>query len=144
MQPSARILAFIQGFEKLRLIGYLPTPKDRPTIGWGHTGPEVKVGMVWTREQADETFSADMTVFSRGLDKELYGVPTTQGQYDALVSLAYNIGLANLKASSLIRYHKLGLYPKAADEFLKWDHQAGEVLEGLLKRRKAERLIYLS
>jgi lysozyme len=144
MQPSPRILAFIQGFERLRLVGYLPTKNDRPTIGWGHTGPEVKVGMVWTREQADQTFAADTTVVARGLEKELWGVPTTQGQYDALFSLAYNIGLVALKASSLIRYHKLGLYQKAADEFLKWDHQAGIVLPGLLKRRTAERLIYLS
>jgi lysozyme len=144
MQPSPRALAFIQGFEKLRLTGYLPTPRDKPTIGWGHTGPEVKVGMVWTREQADQTFAADTAIFSRGLDKELWGVPTTQSQFDALFSLAYNIGLANLKTSSLIRYHKLGLYSKAADEFLKWNHQDGKVLDGLTKRRKVERLIYLS
>lgn len=144
MQPSPRILAFIQGFEKLRLSAYMPTPKDRPTIGWGHTGPEVKLGLVWTKAQADETFSSDITVFSRGLDKELYGVPTTQGQYDALLSLTYNIGVATLKASHLIRYHKLGLYQKTADAFLAWDHQAGRVVDGLLKRRTAERLIYLS
>jgi lysozyme len=144
MAPSPRILAFVQGFERLRLVGYLPTKKDRPTIGWGHTGPEVKVGMVWTREQADETFAADTAIFARGLEKELWGVPTTQGQYDALFSLAYNIGLAALKTSHLIRYHKLGLYQKAANAFLDWDHQAGAIVDGLLKRRKAERLIYLS
>ena len=144
LQPSLRARTFVEGFEKLRLRAYLPTSHDVPTIGWGHTGPEVHLGLVWTLAQAKAAFDADAAKFANGLNKQLYRIPTTQGQFDALFSLAYNIGLANLRTSSLLRLHKAGKYAAAADEFLKWDHQAGQVLPGLLRRSKAERAIYLS
>lgn len=144
LQPSPRGLTLVKSFEKLRLIGYLPTPDDVPTIGWGHTGPDIHVGLVWTPAQADAAFAADAAKFAQGLNKALYGIPTTQGQFDALFSLAYNIGLVNLKGSTLLRLHKAGRYAAAADEFLKWDHQHHKVLAGLLRRRKAERALYLS
>jgi GH24 family phage-related lysozyme (muramidase) len=144
MQPSPRALAFVQGFERLRLVGYLPTPDDKPTIGWGHTGPEVYVGLVWTRAQADAAWDADVAYFVTWLNKQLYGIPTTQGQFDALFSLVYNIGVANLRTSTLLRKHKLGDHAGAAAEFEKWDHQNHKVLNGLLKRRLAERALYLS
>jgi GH24 family phage-related lysozyme (muramidase) len=144
MQPSPRALAFVQGFERLRLVGYLPTPNDRPTIGWGHTGSDVSVGLVWTREQAEKAWENDTGAFTVWLNKQLFGIPTTQGQFDALFSLVYNIGIENLRTSTLLRKHKAGDYAAAAAQFLRWDHQAGRVLPGLTKRRKAERLLYLS
>lgn len=144
LQPSVRARTFVKGFEKLRLNAYLPTPHDVPTIGWGHTGPEVHLGLVWTVAQASAAFDADTAKFAAGLNKQLYRIPTTQGQFDALFSLAYNIGLAELRTSTLLRLHKAGNYKAAADEFLKWDHQHGKVLPGLLRRRKAERALYLS
>lgn len=144
MQPSERILAFIKGFEKLRLVGYLPTPDDKPTIGWGHTGAGIHVGDVWTNAEADAQFERDIKGFSDRLNKLLYKVPTTQGQFDALLSLLYNIGFAALSGSTLIRLHKLGRYAAAEAEFPKWDHQAGRVIPGLLRRRKAEAAIYSS
>lgn len=143
-QPSARALTLVRSFEQLRLVGYLPTPNDKPTIGWGHTGPEVHVGLVWDKAHADEVFNADAAIRAQQLTKLLYGIPTTQGQFDALFSLLYNIGYTALKNSTLLRLHKAGLYRRAADEFLKWDHQAGRVVSGLLRRRTAERALYLS
>ena len=144
MKPSQRALLFVQGFEKLRLTAYLPTPNDRPTIGWGQTGPDIKLGMTWTREQADAAFETTVAGLTTWLNKQLYGIPTTQGQLDALFSLAYNIGRANLAGSTLLRMHKLGRYDAAAAEFPKWSHQAGKVLAGLLKRRLAEQALYRS
>jgi lysozyme len=144
VQPSPRILTFVQGFEKLRLVGYLPTPNDRPTAGWGHTGSDVEVGRTYPLSQAKTWWADDTGAVTNGLNKALYGIPTTQGQFDALFSLAYNIGLAALKGSTVLRMHKAGKYPVAAAAFLKWDHQAGRVLDGLLKRRTAEQKIYLS
>lgn len=144
MQPSPRAQAFVQGFEKLRLVGYLPTPDDKPTIGWGHTGSDVRVGLVWTRAQAETAWANDTGAFTAWLNKQLYRIPTTQGQFDALFSLVYNIGTAALGSSTLLRLHKLGRYTDAAGQFEKWDHQNHKVVPGLLKRRKAERLIYLS
>jgi GH24 family phage-related lysozyme (muramidase) len=144
MTPSPKARTFVQGFERLRLVGYLPTPRDRPTIGWGHTGPEVKIGLVWTREKADAVWEQDVAFFAGGLSKALYGIPTTQGQFDALFSFAYNVGLAETKGSTLFRKHKAADYAGAAAEFPKWNHQAGVVVNGLTKRRAAERALYLS
>lgn len=144
MQPSERATLFVQGFEKLRLVGYLPTPNDRPTIGWGHTGSDVHVGLVWTREQAEEAWLNDTGAFVQFLNKQLYRIPTTQGQFDALFSLVYNIGTEALRKSTLLRKHKAGDYAGAAAEFPKWNKQAGKVLNGLTKRRAAERALYLS
>lgn len=137
-------MAFVQGFEKLRLTAYLPTPNDRPTIGYGHTGADIHLGLVWTPAQANAAWDADVAFFAGGLSKALYGIPTTQGQFDALFSLAYNIGLDALKNSTLFRFHKAGIYGGAAMQFLKWDHQDGVVLPGLLRRRQAEVALYQS
>jgi lysozyme len=85
------------------------------------------------------------------LNRALYAIPTTQGQFDALVSFAYNEGIGGpslrgkgLLGSTLFRKHKAGDHTGAAAEFLKWNKQAGKVLRGLTRRRAAERLIYLS
>lgn len=151
MQPSPRALAFVQGFEKLRLNAYMPTPNDKPTIGWGHTGPDVKLGLVWPRDKADQVFTDDTQWRVDRLNRLLFGVPTTQGQFDALFSFVYNVGFGDpargiqgLETSTLLRRHKVGQFDLAAAEFPKWNKQAGKVLNGLTKRRQAERLIYLS
>jgi lysozyme len=138
------ILTFVQGFERLRLVGYLPTPNDRPTAGWGHTGSDVQLGVTYPLSQAQTWWTDDTNAFTNGLNTALYMIPTTQGQFDALFSFAYNIGLAALKGSTLFIRHKLGQYQLAAAEFPKWDHQAGQVLPGLLRRRCAEQKIYTS
>lgn len=150
MNPSPRIIAFIKGFEKCRLKAYMPTPNDRPTIGWGTTGPDVKMGMTWTQERADERFARDVADFAAGVAHELGGAPTTQAQFDALVSFAYNVGLdqdadnlaEGLGDSTLLRKHKAGDYAGAAAEFAKWNKQAGKVLNGLTRRRAGEAAIY--
>jgi GH24 family phage-related lysozyme (muramidase) len=144
LAPSERAHTFVKSFEKLRLTAYLPTPNDKPTIGWGQTGPGIKLGMVWTKEQADAAYEAFAAKVTARLNKLLYGIPTTQGQFDALFSFAYNVGADNLATSTLLRKHKASDYAGAADQFLKWDHQAGKVLRGLTRRRQAERAIYLS
>lgn len=151
MQRSPRADLFVQSFERLRLTAYLPTPKDRPTIGWGQTGPDIKLGMTWTREQADAAYAATAGGIDARLTKLLWQIPTSQGQWDALFSFAYNVGFGNratgvqgLETSTLLRLHKAGQYATAANEFQKWDKQAGVVLPGLLKRRLAERAMYLS
>ncbi len=150
MEPSEHISTFIKGFEQCRLKAYKPTPNDVPTIGWGSTGPDVRMGMTWTQAQADARFAHDLAAFAAGVTHELAGAATTQGQFDAMVSFAYNVGLdddADTKAeglgdSTLLRKHKAGDYAGAAAEFPKWNKQAGVVLNGLTKRRAAERAIY--
>ncbi|WP_395443551.1 lysozyme [Caulobacter sp. UC70_42] len=142
MTPSAKIIDFIKGYEKCRLTSYLPAPNDVPTIGWGSTGPDIKLGMTCTKAQADDRFAADLAKFSAGVSKLIGAAPTTQGQYDALVSFAYNVGLEALKTSTLLRMHKDGECENARLQFARWNKQAGKVLNGLTKRRAGEAAIY--
>jgi lysozyme len=141
MTPSARIAAFIQGYEKCSLTAYMPAPDDRPTIGWGSTGPDIVMGLEWTQEQADERFAADLAKFGAGVFQHITSV-TNQAQYDAMVSLAYYIGLGNFGTSTLLRLHNLSNYAGAAGQFVRWNMQAGRVLGGLTARRNAEASIY--
>lgn len=150
MTPSPRIIVFIKGFEMCRLSAYMPTPHDRPTIGWGTTGNDVRLGMTWTQKQCDERFARDLDDFAAGVNHELHGAQTTQGQFDALLSFAYNVGLDDdadtlaegLGDSTLLKKHLAGDYVGAAAEFAKWNKQAGVVLAGLTRRRAAEAAIY--
>lgn len=147
MEPSASIIAFIKGFEKCRLKAYMPTKNDRPTLGYGSTGPDIRMGMEWTQAQADARFASDLAKFSAGVSALIGGFATTQGQFDAMVSLAYNIGLANFQKSSVLTNHRAGHYQTAALAFGLWNKQRDGngnlvVLRGLTTRRDAEAAIY--
>lgn len=144
MTPSAKIEAFIKGYEKCRLKAYMPTKDDVPTIGWGTTGPDVRMGMVWTQAEADARFAADLARFATNVSRLLGTAPTTQAQFDALTSFAYNVGYGDggLKTSTLLRMHKEGDHAGAALQFARWNKQVGRVLDGLTTRRSAEAAIY--
>lgn len=71
-------------------------------------------------------------------------VKLTQGQFDALVSFTYNLGARSLSTSTLLRKLNAGDYAGAADEFLRWNKAGGKVLNGLTRRREAERALFLS
>ncbi|MBL5898551.1 lysozyme [Lelliottia amnigena] len=143
----------IKGFETCELTAY-PDPgsgNDPWTIGWGHTGPEVKPGLVCTQQQADQAFSADLDVFERDV-MQLVKVEINQNQFDALVSFAYNVGpdidsddiAEGLGDSTLLKKLNAGDYAGAADEFPKWNKSNGKVMNGLTRRRAAERELFLS
>ena len=142
MEPSNRCAEFIKGFETCKLKAYMPTPQDRPTIGWGATGADIKMGMTWTQLQADERFAHDLAQFGLGVTNALGGAGTSQDQYDAMVSLAYNIGVANFQSSTLCRMHVAGDHAGAAAQFARWNKQAGKVLNGLTRRRAGEAHMY--
>jgi lysozyme len=152
MKRSARADAFVKSFEKLRLRGYLPTPNDVPTIGWGQTGRGITLTTVWTREQADAAYEKHANGLDREITEMLDGAPTTQGQFDALFSFAYNVGADNdadriaegLGDSTLFRLHKAGDFKGAAAQFGKWVFQGKTKLRGLVRRREGERALYLS
>lgn len=151
LRTSQRGIDLIHSFESLhrvlpdgRIAAYPdPGPTGLPwTIGWGSTGPGIGRDTIWTREQADARFVSDLAKFEKGVADALDGAPATQSQFDALVSLAYNIGLANLKSSTLLRKHKAGDYAGAQAEFAKWRLAKGKVLNGLVRRRAAEAALY--
>lgn len=112
------------------------------TIGYGTT-KGVKPGMVITAEQAEKMLRDDVAKFESGVSA-LLKVPTTQGQFDAMVSLAYNIGLGNFGKSTLLRKHNEKCYTCAAGQFPVWNRAAGKVMNGLTRRRNAERDMYMS
>lgn len=144
MLPSESCYALIKTFEGLELSAY-PDPathSDPWTIGYGHTGPEVHRGLVWTRQQADEALRRDVQAFGARVLGALSGARTTQGQFDALVSFAYNLGIANLKSSTLLKLHKAGRYVEAAAQFVRWNKAAGKEMKGLTRRREAEAAAY--
>jgi len=138
-QPIAA--ALIKPFEGCKLKAYL-CPAGVPTIGWGATGPDVRMGMTWTQQQADDRFMEHLQHFGEGVEKLLGDTPVTAHQMAALVSLAYNIGLGNLGKSTLLKKHKAGDYAGAKAEFTKWNLAGGKILAGLTRRRNAEALVY--
>lgn len=115
------------------------------TIGWGSTtdadGKPIVPGTVWTQEQCDAQLVRDLARFEREVARAVDGRPTTQNQFDAMVSFHYNTGA--IGRSTLLAKHRAGDCSGAADEFLRWNKAAGRVLPGLTRRRAAERALYL-
>ncbi|EJL23691.1 lysozyme [Novosphingobium sp. AP12] len=112
------------------------------TIGWGSTGADIRKGTIWTREKAQARFTAHVGEFAAQVSKLLATTPTTQNQFDAMVSLAYNVGATNFAASTLLRKHRARDYAGAAGEFSRWNKAAGRVMAGLTKRRADEAKLY--
>jgi len=134
----------IKHFEGCKLKAY-PDPGtggDPWTIGWGTTGKDIHKGLVWTQDQADARFHVDIGHFAVGVANLLGPALTTQHQFDALTSFAYNLGMGNLRGSTLLKRHIAGKYVDAAKEFGKWNKAAGQVMAGLTKRRAAEAALY--
>ena len=141
MQVSPRGRTLIQKFEGLRLTAY----QDMVgvwTIGYGHTGPDVKAGMTITLQQAEQLLINDLARFEKGVNA-LVQTPISQNQFDALVSFSYNLGLGSLQQSTLLRLLNAGNFQAAADQFPRWDHAGGKKVAGLTARRAAERQIFL-
>jgi lysozyme len=144
-KASAAAFELIKRFEGLRLDAYL-CPAGVWTIGWGHTA-EVRPGDSISPQRAEELLAADVARVEADLPKVIHAA-LTQGQWDALASLCFNLrggaqGLARL-APHLLAKINAGDYAGAADEFLDINRAAGRVLPGLTRRREAERSHFLS
>jgi lysozyme len=99
---------------------------------------------VWSKKEIEERFLVDVGTFERGVLRLVPGVSGAQTRFDALVSLAYNIGLGNLQRSQIRMRANRGDIEGAADAFMQWTKAAGRELPGLVKRRKDERALFLS
>jgi len=145
MKTSTEGIRLLHQFEGLRLEAYPdPATGGEPwTIGYGHTGPDVYPGLLWTREQAEAAFAARLSrEFEPGVLAALTRGPS-QSQFDAMVALAYNIGVAAFAGSTLVRKFNAGDIDGAADQFLRWDKAGGRSMLGLRRRRAAERARFL-
>ena len=134
--------ALIKSFEELKLTGYADEG-GVPTAGWGHTGQGVNVGEAYTLGDAQSWFEADIEHAEQVVDGTA-PLSCTQNQFDALVSFAFNVGVGAYLHSTLLSELKDGDMAAAADQFLLWDHVGGLVSDGLLRRRQAERALFLA
>ncbi|WP_396231213.1 lysozyme [Acinetobacter baumannii] len=135
----------ISGFEDTRFKAY-DDGVGVWTIGIGTTvypnGVKVKKGDTCTAEQAKTYFKHDLAKFEKTVNESVI-VPLSQNQFDALVSLTYNIGSGAFKGSTLLKLLNKGDYKGAADQFLVWNKAGGKVMKGLVRRREAERALFL-
>ena len=122
---------------------YMPTKNDVPTIGWGST-KGIKMGMTLTQQECDDRFADEIAEFSTGVAKLVGTAKTTQNQFEAMVSLAYNIGIGTkgFAGSSVLKRHLEGNFEAAATRFGLWNKQAGKDLKGLTRRRAAEATLF--
>lgn len=142
MNVSEKGLNLIKNFEGCRLEAY-KCPAGIWTIGYGHTGSTVHQGLKITPKEADSLLKTDLIVHCNNVTK-LVKVPLNQNQFDALVSLEYNIGYGNFSTSTLLRLLNSKDYNGAAEQFAVWRKGGGKILPGLVKRRQAEKVLFLS
>ena len=98
----------------------------------------------WGDEAIDLLFDTDLLRFESGVLRLCPDSALSQGQFDALVAFSFNCGLGALQASTLRRLYNAGDIAGAAEEFVKWNKAAGQVLPGLTRRRLAEQSLFLS
>lgn len=139
MKMGAAGLALLKSFEQCRLTAYQDSGGIW-TIGWGHTGPEVHGGLSWDQAHADAALVLDLQVAVVGVMKGL-DIALGQNAFDALVCFVYNVGVHAFQGSTLLRLVNAG--HDASAEFLRWDRVGGVESAGLLRRRGAERSLFL-
>lgn len=167
MRASAACRALVEHYEGRHAQAYPdPATKGAPwTIGVGHTGPEVVPGLAWTDAQIDAALSDDLVASETYCERALQGRVVPQHQWDALVSIMFNVGpgrpdvklpgggihagrdgiliLRGGQPSTLVRRMLVGDVAGAADQFLAWDKAGGKSMRGLRRRRAAERALFL-
>ena len=146
MIPSQNCINMIKMFEGFRAKPY-KCPAGVPTIGYGSTfysnGKKVTLkDKLITEQDATNLLTTVVTNFSSEVSK-LLKIQVTQNQFDALVDFAYNVGIGNLKSSTLLKKVNAKNFSGAALEFIKWNKADGKVLPGLTKRRTAEKDLFI-
>lgn len=141
MNISENGIQFIKDFEGVRLKAY-DDGIGVATIGVGHI-KGVKMGDVATMEQVDQWLREDLQESEEAVDRYV-AHPINQNQFDALVSFVFNLGAGAFKGSTLLKKLNAGAIDEAADEFLRWTRGGGKVMPGLVRRREAERKLFLS
>lgn len=150
---NKRSLDLIKKYEGEGFFKWYPDPAHGwkvPTVGYGHTdsagAPLYKdtKNKTFTQKEIDDILVNDLARNYEPAVKRLVKVPLNENQYGALVSFTFNLGEGNLGKSTLLRLLNSGDYKGAADQFLVWNKAGGKVLNGLVKRRKAERDLFLS
>lgn len=147
MSAIDKAMPVIKKYEGCELKSYL-CPAKIATIGWGNTmyknGAKVQLGQTITQKEADDLLAFHLNYFYERI-KDMVKSNLNDNQLGALLSFSYNLGLGNLKVSTLLK--KVNADPNdptIKDEFLKWNKAGGKVLAGLTKRRQEESNLYFS
>lgn len=152
-QVGQRGIALIHSFETCKLDAYKDpgSVNGLPiTIGWGSTrdrhGNPITLGTRWTQEECDFVFALDLGKTAAEVERLIGDAFTDQSMFDAMVSLAYNIGTGKkgFGGSTVLRRHKAGDHAGAAAAFAWWNKNDGRVMRGLVRRRAAEAALYLA
>ena len=138
------------------------------TVGWGHViyQDQIRLPMVrkegytgllrheyplragdnraWSKEELVEIFKADISSFESGVLRLAPNLAGHQGCFDACVAFAYNVGLGNFQRSAIRQRIQREDWQGAADAFMQWTKAGGKVLNGLVRRRSAERDLFLT
>lgn len=131
----------LKRFEGFRGKAYIPVPGDVPTIGYGFT-KGVKMGDIMTLGEAQERLIEELRPYENAV-WEACTLEPNQNQFDAIVLLCYNIGIAGFKRSTVLKAHNRGDFDAAARAFGLWNKSGGKVYAGLTKRRAEEAALYL-
>jgi len=147
MMASPAAYAMIRRFESLRLRSYLDI-KGKWTIGYGHKGDDVGSGMIIGLADAQRYLEEDAHFVEFQLNRMILR-PVDQWEFDALISLGFNIGTEALRTSTLLKFLNFGEMKKAGEEFLKWNkvtlpNGKKVVVPGLTSRRYLERQYFLT
>jgi lysozyme len=129
-------LALTKSFEGLHLEAYRDCAGVW-TIGYGHTGPTLAAGQTISELEAEELLRADLAEAVACVNRGVQSV-ISQNQFDAMVDFCFNAGRGNFLQSTLLRKLNSGDFAGAAAQFALWVHAGGEVVAGLVRRRKAE------
>jgi len=140
LTPAGKKL--IQEFEGLSLVAY-KCPAGKLTIGYGHTGADVTKDLVITATKAGEILEADIARFAFKI-RPLIKYPINDNQFSALLSFAYNLGAGALAGSTLLKKLNSGDVKGAATEFGRWVFCGKDKLPGLVRRRAAEKALFIS
>ncbi|MDR2685604.1 MAG: lysozyme [Rickettsiales bacterium] len=146
MKTSERGIALIKRHEGLRLGKYL-CPAGRPTIGYGHLILPSENLQTITESEAHTLLTRDLNIAEDAITKLIIR-PLTQNEFDALVSLVFNIGANAFRSSTLLKYindknYCSPTYPTIKDAWLSWCHISGIKNEALLSRRQSEWSLYI-
>ena len=150
MKTSVEGVLLVEHFEQCALVSY-PDPKTGGapwTNGWGATGPDIGPGLIWSQQQADDRLAADLAAREKIVADAVH-VPLTQGQFDALVSIVFNVGAGSPQRDGIVRLKSgrpstllaklaAGDYDGARGQFALWCSPGSNVELGLRRRRRAE------
>lgn len=139
MKISQEGIALIKKFEGCELTAY-QCSAGVWTIGYGHT-KGIEEGMEITQQEAEDMLVEELHEYENYINDNVTA-PLSQNQFDAMVSWVYNLGPANLKASTLLKVLNAGDYDGVPAQIKRWNKAGGVTLDGLIRRREAESLLF--